>query len=166
MLILEILFIWRIKLTKVVNKSINIYGVDSSKTILNANDKSSIFIIPKNVNVSIKGLTLTKGYNLTEGGAIYNLGILTIDDSIISNNYAETGAIRSDSSAKLTISNSLFDKNRGSFGAAVDNYLGELKIFNTSFTNNSCHEGGAIYNRFGNFLVNNCTFINLSLIHI
>ena len=31
----------------VVDKSINIYGVDSSKTVLNASDKSSIFLISR-----------------------------------------------------------------------------------------------------------------------
>lgn len=87
-----------------VSKSINIYGVDSSKTILNANNKSSIFLISKGVNVNFKGINLINGYNLTEGGAIYNLGTLNIVNSKISNNYAESGAIRNDASGRLTIS--------------------------------------------------------------
>ncbi|RPF50200.1 putative outer membrane repeat protein [Methanobrevibacter gottschalkii DSM 11977] len=146
----------------IVNKSVNVYGVDSSKTILDASNKSSIFLISKDVKVNFNGLTLTNGYNETKGGAIYNLGILNITNSKISSNYAESGAIRNEGTGKLTISNSLFDKNCGSFGAAIDNYVGYLNIVDTTFTNNDCLEGGAIYNRFGEFLVYNCTFINNS----
>ena len=138
----------------VIDKDISISGSNCDEVILDAENKSSIFIVSQNAHVNLKFLTLINGHNSTEGGAIYNLGNLNIDNSKIMHNYAkESGAIRSNETASLTITNSLFDGNKGSVGAAIDNYLGNLKIANTVFINNDCLEGGAIYNRFGDFLV-------------
>ncbi|AMD17185.1 hypothetical protein TL18_03600 [Methanobrevibacter sp. YE315] len=144
-----------------IYKNIVIEG-DSSNTILDANSQSSIFVISPKVDVKLYGLTFINGYNSTEGGAIYNSGILTIDNSKFIDNYADGGAIHNAWKGKLTVSNSLFDMNNASFGAAIDNNEADLTIINTTFTNNACLEGGAIYNRFGEFLIYNCTFINNS----
>ena len=60
----------------VIDKDISISGYNCDDVILDAENKSSIFIVSQNANVNLKSLTLMNGYNSTEGGAIYNLGNL------------------------------------------------------------------------------------------
>ena len=61
-----------------INKDISIYGAASSNTILDANYKSNIMYISKNVNVNIYNLTFVNGKTSQNGAAIDNYGILTI----------------------------------------------------------------------------------------
>ena len=65
---------------KVINidKDINIYGVDSSSTILDANSKSSIFNISKRTTVNVYGISFVNGKTTGNGAAIESEGILTI----------------------------------------------------------------------------------------
>ena len=145
-----------------INKDISIYGSKSSNTVLDANYKSNILYISKNVNVNVYDLTFINGKTSQNGAAIDNYGILTIRDSKFINNYAECGALRGSSGSKITVYNSLFENNNGEFGAAIDSYSTNAKIINCTFIKNHSHEGGAIYNRFGDIQLINSSFINNS----
>ena len=145
-----------------INKNINIYGSDSSETVLDACDKSNILVISRNANVNIVGLTFTNGRTLGDGAAIDNDGKLSIINSTVVNNYAESGAVHNSENGELNVYNSLFNNNTASFGAAIDDYGGDLKIENSTFLNNNALEGGAIYKRFGNFLIYGSIFTNNS----
>ena len=145
-----------------INKDITICGYESSKTVLNADNKSNIFVVSQNVHVTLINLTLTNGYTDSNGAAIENKGILTIYDSIISKNNAGGGAVYSMRNAELTVYNTLFDGNTATEGAAIDNYYGNLKVINSTFTNNIANEGGCVYNVFADFIVQNSTFTNNS----
>ena len=149
-----------------INKDITIYGSSSKATILDADYKSNIFVISKNVNVKVYGLTFINGKTVSDGGAISNNGKLTIVDSKFINNevtdLASGGAIRGSTGSKLDIHNSVFDGNTATFGAAIDSYFSDSQIINCTFINNVGHEGGAIYNRFSDVYLINSTFINNS----
>ena len=142
-----------------IKKDISIYGSNST---LNANDKSNIFVVSRNVNVNIIGLTFTNGYSDGVAGAISNAGKLSIVNSTIINTNSERGAIYCFDKSELTIQNSILTKNTAISGAAIenDNPNGNVKIINTTFTDNICEEGGAIYNIWGPMQVYNSTFIN------
>ena len=145
-----------------IDKDITIRGDDSQSTVLDANEKSNIFVISKGVNVNFIGLTFKNGFTTGSGAAIDNNGKLTIYNSTICNNHAQdSGAIHTTTGATLTINNCLFDSNLADTnGAAIDNYMADLVVINSTFINNKCNEGGAIYNRIANFLIYDSTFVN------
>ena len=142
-----------------INKDISIYGAESSDTILNANDKSSIFIIPENVKVTFARITFTKG-NAEYGAAINNGGKLNISNSTFTDNHAFGGAIYGSSKGDINVEDSLFTYNGGSNGAGIYNYQGKLRIVNSTFMYNHCNEGGSIYNLQATCLIYNSTFMN------
>ena len=80
------------------------------------------------------------------GGAIYNKGILTITDSIISHNTGRYGAINNQN--VLNITNSIIHANRGDDdgdgGSGIQN-LGTLNIDKCKITDNKGDWGGGVY---------------------
>ena len=58
-----------------IDKDINIYGVDSASTILDANSKSSIFNISKKITVNVHGIAFVNGKTTGNGAAIESEGI-------------------------------------------------------------------------------------------
>ncbi len=143
-----------------INKDIYICGGGPS-TILDANSTSNIFVVSKNANVCIEGLTLINGH-ANNGAAVDNYGKLTIIDSVIRNNVADRGAVHCSDKSNLNVFNSSFENNVAVSGAAIenDNANGIVEITNTTFINNSCEEGGAIYNIWGEFFVYDSIFTN------
>lgn len=122
------------------------------------------------------------------GGAIYNHGSFSIDNSNLSNNFAnnsagaifhKTGTTTVDncnftgnnvtysgaaiySYAEMNIFNSYFNNNKAIwFGGAITNDEGILNIKNSSFTNNKGNlGGGAIASNKGNVKINTTIFTN------
>ncbi len=91
----------------------------------------------------------------SQGGALWNDGILHIEEGTFSGNSSEGtgGAIKNDGSGKLTIAASSFSGNISEgWGGAIDSFggfgttTGSLDIAGTSFTDNSGSSGGAIWN--------------------
>ena len=170
-----------------INKNMHIIGESQKSTIINAKYLGRIFTITNGVTVTLQNLTLLNGtINSGTGGAIFNSGTLTINNSTLYNNTATGsyggGAIYN--SGTLTVNNSTFNNNNGgqyssggaiyndggianvtndiftgntaTLGGAIAN-IGTLTVTNDTFTNNNAGDGGAIYN--GNTLtVNNSTF--------
>ena len=148
-----------------INKNISIHGSDKSPTILDAQSKSNILSISKDVNVTISGLIFTNG-NRYNAGAINTEGNLIIINSKFINNKADDGgaAICSLAHSTLKIYNSQFESNVAPSGTVIDAYLTDTLIENSLFINNVGHEGGAIYNKLGDILLINSTFINNSAV--
>ena len=130
---------------------------------ISANNAVRLFTVNAAVNFSIYNLTLANGRS-TNGGAIYNGGILVVSNSMFSGN---------------SVSNSA-----NALGGAVYNNLSSATLINSSFSNNSCRggdgangtgpapvgngqsgnagAGGGIYNNAGSVNVTNCTFFGNS----
>ncbi|GAB4405960.1 MAG: hypothetical protein OHK0053_32040 [Microscillaceae bacterium] len=119
-------------------------------------------------NVTIHDLGFSNGdiFDNVFGGAIYNEGLLRLNDCYFDNNsagndFAQGGAIYN--TAELEISRCTFAQNQtvglsGDSGGAIYNDVSStLIITNSTFYQNSSDEGGAIYNE-GNLTVNHCTF--------
>src|SRR5262245_23348016 len=78
-----------------ITQDLSIVGEGSLSTSITGADMVRLFYIGAGVKVSISGLTLVAGNarNLSvksDGGAIYNQGTLTLNDSVISSNKANT----------------------------------------------------------------------------
>ncbi len=79
---------------------------------LNGNDRSGVFAINSNINVSLQNLTIANGF-AGGGGAINNKnGFLTvINTTLINNTASQIGGAIFNNSGMITISNSTFDNN-------------------------------------------------------
>ena len=131
---------------------------------ISGDDRYRIFIVGESGVMTIKGATLRNGNvrdgsaalrcvqdrNVSDkwGGAICNVGRLSIRDSVISNSSAQNGgAVFSQN--ELSVTDSKFSGNTAAYGGAIFNW-GELSVTGSEFRDNSGHvanaEGGAIYN--------------------
>jgi hypothetical protein len=130
-------------------------------------------------NLTLSNLTLQGGRAATlgvnagdDGGAIFNTGVVSVDNATIQNNTAvdDGGAIAN--FGQMTISNSRLLNNSAGPGAsnsggAIDNRSNlnpgsqaVLNITNTTISGNSAGEGGAIVNQLGTTAANQAT-VNL-----
>ena len=129
-----------------INKNISIIGQNKDGTKINGTDDNWIFTINNGVNAIITNLTLTNG-KTTSGGAIYNIGSLTLNNIIFTSNSATMwgGAIWNDGT--MTITNSSFTNNTATNNGGGIYNTGVLTVTNSNFTNNKANtSGGAIWN--------------------
>ena len=151
--------------------------------------RHSIFYVEEGAHLAVKDLIMIKGKarycrqpdlnaDLTitgcidedyvkVGGAISNLGELTIANSSFRDNSAQDGGAISNG-GELTITNSAFRSNSAENGGAINNHEGTVTIANSTFSNNSATrtdryggQGGAIFN-VGRLTITNSTFSNNS----
>ncbi len=182
----------------VINKKLTITGPGADMLTISGGDSSRIFRTEKTAgttlaDVVLSGLTLSNG-NATDtegeyvgGGAIYNIGNLTLSDCVISDNTAFNGGGIVNQEGKVVITDCRFANNEamgkgcpdegceGSNGGGIVNGVSGaeikndpvLEITNTVFESNRSYAdaytgvesygGGAIYN-FGCMTVQDSTF--------
>lgn len=155
----------------IIDLDLNIYGEGEWNTTINAENDGLIFWIKPDHTVNIFHLELINGEasgtvdgnDGDNGGAIYNMGTLTLDSCVLIDNHARNG--------KDADSNDHAGK--GGNGGAIYN-LDTLTILNCYFKDNQAGEGGegfgtkegndggnggAIYNK-GTMTIQNTTFIH------
>lgn len=132
----------------VINESLSINGQSGIglKQTINGNSAYRIFESTAS-NLILVNLVLTDGSTITNGGAIYNSGGLTITNCTLSDNSAthQGGAIFH-AGASLTISNSTFANNQSleHSGGAIKSES-SASISNCEFTGNQAFtDGGAL----------------------
>jgi len=101
-----------------------------------------------------------------EGGAIYNLGVLTLEESTFENNLSNTGgAIYNGGATNIAavLQDVIFEDNNANFnGGAIYNASPEtgLMIVGSTFDSNHSHEnGGAIYMEAGDLDISSSEFL-------
>lgn len=132
----------------VLNKDLVISGPGPNRLILSGNYTSRIFY--NESNVSLSGLTITKGRD-NEGGGIYNDGdgVIKLDDIIFSDNATtqsenDGGGLRNN--GRATLSNVAFVNNSSVGGGGMGNW-GTAELINVTFSGNSSDWGvGALWN--------------------
>jgi uncharacterized repeat protein (TIGR01451 family) len=146
-----------------ISKSITLTGQSQSGTMINGSDSNWIFNVTSGANVVIQNLTLTNGKapdrdsTLNYGGAIYNMGNLTVLNCIFTNNTARVGGaiysrgavdVTGYNRSYLTVLNSTFNNNTAQLGGAIYSHYGNtLTVTNSKFMNNTATKhGGAIFN--------------------
>ena len=126
---------------------------------------SILTVYDPSASVEISGLTFADGYASgdSNGGAISNEGVLSLQDSVIRNcqtNSASGGAIANNGEG-LNEKNNLFVNNSGDVGGAL--FLQDGSTFNSSgslYTGNYGYEGaGAIYHNSGSFTLDGTSFL-------
>ncbi|MBW4614044.1 MAG: hypothetical protein KME21_12365 [Desmonostoc vinosum HA7617-LM4] len=162
----------------IITDDVSIDGSGAELLTVSGNNASRVFEIRSSATVDIEGLTITKGYisdapdieydsEIYNGGGIFNRGILTVSNSIISGNRSglygggiDNGDIYN-TGGTLTIINSIVSDNYAQIGGGITNG-GTLTVSNSTITNNSADLlGGGITNG-GTMTVNNSTIISNS----
>jgi predicted outer membrane repeat protein len=144
-----------------ITKNMNITGQSQQGTIINGNNTNWIFYINNGVTVNIQNLTLTNGSTTTgDGGAIYNEGTLTVNNSTFTNNNATYGGAISNRGT-MTINNSTFTNNNAtSWGGAISNRGVNMTVTGSTFIGNTATiGGGAIYTK-GTMVITGNAFTN------
>ena len=139
--------------------------IEGGGVTISGNERFQFFSIEESGALAINNLSLADGGRTADGdnfaaSAIWNLGHVTITNSVFRNNSAgEGGAIRNFSEASITITNSTFVGNSATYGGAISN-SGEAIITHSTFVGNSAGEGGAIFNwdNYASITIDNSTF--------
>lgn len=152
----------------VVNKNLSIIGPGADLLAITTVDSTRLLLINRGDTVFVDGLRFYNGnatkYRPPSGGAISNLGILYVSNSIFHDNIATTGgAIENQgfgaSSNFLSVNNCSFYHNLAiqpipgfiEFGGALyadgrGAGMSEIEVFNSTFAENQAKiSGGAIY---------------------
>lgn len=121
-----------------------------NKITLNGQDNVRLVQVGATGNLTLKNIVLEHGLaNADNGGAIINVGQLTLNHVTLQNNRANYGgAIHTN--GKLDITDSAFKNNTAIEGGAIysDSFTSLLTITNSAFTENQANLtnlGGAIY---------------------
>jgi len=162
-----------------VTSTITINGNGAATTIVQANAAQNtanyrVIAVDTTGNLTINGLTIKHGKcsianqcsligAALGGGAVSNVGTLTILNSAITNNNSYVGAVYSNGT--LTIKNTTFASNEGNFGGGIytASAAATTTISNSTFFGNTAsNQGGAIINSGTMTLVNNTFSANTS----
>jgi hypothetical protein len=112
-----------------ITDDVQIDGTGAGRLAVSGNDASRVFKIEAGADVSIDGLTITRGNALLRGGGIWNFGTLTLSHSVVSDNAvvglpgvgpavdAMGGGILNNGT--LTVSHTVFVGNRSTGGDGV-----------------------------------------------
>jgi CSLREA domain-containing protein len=142
--------------------AVNLIGPGVRELTVSGGGKYRVFNIANaHAVVSLYGLTVAGGYVNGNGGAIYNIGTLTLNDSMVSGSSAigsgYGGGIYSDSGA-LTLTDSTVSGNTSSsHGGGIYNSSGALTISNATISGNTSLDGGGVGTHYGELTVNNST---------
>jgi hypothetical protein len=111
--------------------------------------------------LTVQNSTLSGNSAIYDGGAIYNLGMLTVQNSTFSHNSAEWeggGGIFNEEDGTLVVWNSVFSNNSAyAWGGGICSF-DRLMVYTSTFSGNEAQSGGGIYGYEGVLTVQNSTF--------
>lgn len=133
-----------------INRDLVIIGLGSANMTLDAGNNSRFFNIGFLNQVKISGMRLINGNaGVTEGGAIFNGGFLTMNDLRFTGNSAnEGGAIYNDPEGNIVADSCKFDLNNATNGGALalfNHNTNSVDFTYSEFFDNTADDGGAIY---------------------
>lgn len=155
-------------------KDIAINGPGAENLTISGNSATRVFTIRGNAGATISGLTIADGYTvLIKGGGIYNLGALTLEDSVVSGNETDTsfgtfylsGGAGIYNAGTLIVRNSIIsdngDQSFSNGGGGIYNE-GDMTLENSTVANNAVqgnsvmgiYGGGGIFNSGSGSIVN------------
>ena len=120
-----------------------------------------MFVAGSDTEISLTGLTLTRGSTTGDGGGIYNAsGSLVLTNSTVSGNsatgYYSTGGGIYNPSGTLTVTNSTVSGNSAvGSGGGIKNVFGTVTLTNSTVSGNSAAVGGGIANYIRGVILSN-----------
>jgi len=118
---------------------------------ISGGDQHPVFVVNPTAVVSMDGVTLTGGFSAGEGGAVQNLGSLTLTDSAVSDSQARSGGgIVNYENGRLALIRSTVSGNRAEdLGAGIRNQGGRVTLIASTVSGNTAtrygSNGGGLY---------------------
>ncbi len=126
-----------------IDSDVTIVGPGADKLSIDGNDDYRIFDVGE-ATATISGLYLQDAWTEGDGGAIYNAGILTLEDCEIDNCQADNGGAIANN-YELTVRECAFIYNYAEQGGAIEDFGTSLTLINSSFFfNETAYDGGAM----------------------
>jgi len=151
--------------TLTISQSMTIDGsaLANRLTISGDNGESMVrvFNVTSGITATLNNLRITHGYNAGSGAGIYNQGDLTVTNSILYNNIADSlgGGICNDAGTLNVTDSTLAENSAGISGGGIYNNGGTMTVRGSTFSTNSADDnGGGIYNQ-GPLTVTNSTLV-------
>jgi hypothetical protein len=144
-----------------INTSLTINGPGASQLAVSGESGSRVFCVAPGATVTLSGLTIEAGNGWADdrnfdrdnwdgfGGAILNLGTLTVSGCALSGNSAdnEGGGIYNATGCLLTVSGCSLSCNSAQFGGGIFNAAkATASVTGSTLSGNSAYSGGGIYN--------------------
>lgn len=152
-----------------INSDITIIGSGAAQSIINADNRTNIFVVQENAKLTLWHVQLTQAKTTRFGAAISNLGgKLALYHSAITANLAAgnmaAGAGIFNYAGVVDLYHTELRANRVEYGYAgggIFNYMGEINIIASNLHSNHANGfgGGAIYNSEGIINILNSSFI-------
>jgi predicted outer membrane repeat protein len=135
-----------------VNKNLTIIGAGSGDggTVLDGQNESRVLLIDTGKTVTIQDLTITRGTmegeGFLDGGAIFNVGSLTLERVVVTGNTAggDGGGIYSPSGSTLVVKQSQITRNTGLNGGGIQTN-GKVSLDGTRVELNTATFAGGVY---------------------
>jgi CSLREA domain-containing protein len=122
-----------------ISSNLTLEGPGAEILTLDGDRKYLVLWIKSDTTVKIKGLKISRGY----GGGVKNEGILTIEESTVSENWVDSrsGGIYND--GNLILTNSTVSENfASSWGGGIYNEMGTLTLNESTVSENSAGSWG------------------------
>lgn len=148
------------ELTIANNGDLTINGLGVNQLEINGNNLSRVFYVEASATAVISGVSITNGSVASIGGGVLVDGNLTMNNSIIANNFSQNsgGGIGVNTGGMLTLNNSEVSNNRSNnVGGGIQNSCGIVVLNSSNIINNeTTRDGGGIRNC-GTLSVNSST---------
>jgi hypothetical protein len=143
-----------------VDKNLTLNGPGAGSLSITGVNLYQVFHISAGKSVTLSGLTITFGRS-TNGGGIYNAGVLVLDRCTISDHTATGDGGGLYNIGTTTVNRSTFYDNHANNGGGIKNEGGVLSVTDSTFNANSANiRGGAIDSGSNSTLgVTNSTFV-------
>lgn len=143
----------------IVTNTMSILGPGANVVNVSGNGVNRIFNVT-NGTVNLSGLTLTNGFNNSQGAGIRNTTVLNVTNcTFAGNSAADGGGIYNSSAGTLTVHGSTFATNLSSSGGALEN-RGTATLVNSTMSGNRGNNGSAIWSStVGTLTLMNCTVV-------
>ncbi|MCK6579985.1 MAG: hypothetical protein L6Q98_17985 [Anaerolineae bacterium] len=131
--------------------------IEGEGILINGTDTTTIFQVAGSAVVIMNDVTLADGIG-GNGGALFNSGTLTLNNSTVSGNSALDGGggIYNSASGTLTLNNSTIGGNSAFVGGGISN-SGTVTLNNSTISGNSAFVGGGGLSNYGTLVLNNST---------
>lgn len=146
----------------IIDRNVTINGPGANQMAISGDKRSRIFFVDIGARAHLEGLMLRDG-KASDGGAIYDLGALTVTNStLVSNSVTGAGGGIYSYAAPLTVHGSDFRYNSASSsGGGIHTEIGVLEMIDADFLNNSTSMvGGAVHNLDSTLRITDSTFIS------
>ena len=126
-----------------LSTNVTVTGPGANLLSISGNNASRILQVSVGVTATVSGLTLTKAYNDTQGGAVFNQGTLTLSDAAVTNSVAAFGGgVENLNGGVLVLRRVTLSGNLAAYqGGGLYQTGGSVTILDSTISGNRCGSG-------------------------